>query len=49
MEEVYSRTWHIEKGRGSRKHKESCKEIWGKNEYWSKIARKVGYDGGKGL
>ena len=49
MEEVYGRTWHMKKERRSRKHKGSYKGIQGKNEYWSKMARKVEYNGGKEL
>ena len=49
LEGVYSRAWHLGKKRGFRKCKESGREIWGKNECWSKKTRKVGYDGGKEL
>ena len=49
MEEVYSRIWYMEKEKRSRKYKGSYKGIQGKNKYWSKMARKVGYDRGKEL
>ena len=49
MEEVYSRIWYMEKEKRSRKYKGSYKGIQEKNKYWSKMARKVGYDRGKEL
>ena len=43
MEEVYSRTWYIGKGEGSRTCKGGIRGIWGKDEYRSKKARKIRY------
>jgi len=49
MKGVYGRVWHIGERGEFREYKGSCRDIQGKNEYWSKKVREVGYDREKRL
>jgi len=49
MEEVYSRTWFLEKRGGFKKCKGDSNRVWGKVKYRSKEMKRIRYNRGERL